>query len=131
MRHVVVGLVAISLAGLAACNPFAPDQTVILRVEDISVTPFITPGSALPVVLFVTTGGCTVFDHISVVRTASAAQLIAMGRNTAKGKPNISCPADIRTDPHTYTLDPPFESPFTIKVVRESLPPLSATVQVQ
>jgi hypothetical protein len=131
MRRIVVKTIAISLAGLIACNPFAPDQLVNLDVDGLNAPSSITPGSSLTVGMSVQTGGCTIFDHIAVLRRASGAHFVAMGRNTAKGRPNVTCPAPIRSDVHTYTLDPPFESPFTVTVRSESLPPLTATVEVR
>lgn len=131
MRRIAFKIIIIALAVLAACNPFAPDQSVVLEVESLDAPATISPGAQLTVVLTVTTGGCTVFDHIAVLRGPSGAQLAAMGLNTAKGKTNYSCPADIRSDPHSYTLDPPFESPFKVQVNRASSPPLTATVLVQ
>ena len=131
MRRILVQIGLISLAALIACNPFAPDQSVVLDVESLNAPATIAPGASLTVELMVWTGGCTVFDHIAVVRRASVAQFEAIGRNTAKGKPNVSCPADLRIDQHSYTLNPPFQSPFTVKVDRGSLPALSATVLVQ
>jgi hypothetical protein len=130
MRRIAVEIIVIALAGLTACNPFAPDQSVVLEVESLDAPATISPGAQLTVVLTVTTGGCTLFDHIAVLRGTSGAQLVAMGLNTAKGKTNYSCPANIRSDPHSYTLDPPFQSPFTIRVNRPTSPPLVATVLV-
>ena len=131
MRRTALEAIAIALAGLVACNPFAPDQSVILDVDALNIPTSIAPGSSLTVGLSVQTGGCKIFDHISVLRRASSAQFIAMGRNTAKGRPNVMCPAYIRSDVHTYTLNPPFQSPFTVRVESESLPELHATVVVQ
>jgi hypothetical protein len=131
MRRIAVEIIVIAFGGLAACNPFAPDQSVVLEVESLDAPATISPGAQLTVVLTVTTGGCTVFDHIAVLRGTSGAQLAAIGLNTAKGKTNYSCPADIRSDPHSYTLDPPFQSPFTVQVNRPTSPPLVATVLVE
>jgi hypothetical protein len=131
MRRIAVEIIVVALAGLAACNPFAPDQSVVLQVENLDAPATIAPGAQLTVVLTVTTGGCTIFDHIAVLRGPSGAQLAAIGLNTAKGKTNYSCPADIRSDPHSYTLDPPFQSPFTVQVNRPTSPPLVATVVVE
>jgi len=131
MRRIVVEIIVIALAGLSACNPFAPDQSVVLGVESLDAPATISPGAPLTVVLTVTTGGCTVFDHIAVLRRTSGAQFAAIGRNTAKGRSNYSCPTDIRSDPHSYTLEPPFQSPFTVQVNRPTSPPLMATVVVE
>ena len=131
MRRIAVDIIIIAVAALAACNPFAPDQSVVLEVESLDAPATISPGAQITVVLTVTTGGCTVFDHIAVLRGPSGAQLAAIGLNTAKGKTNYSCPADIRSDPYSYTLDPPFQSPFTVQVNRPTSPPLVATVLVE
>jgi len=131
MRRIAVEIIVIVFAGLTACNPFAPDQSVFLEVERLDAPATIAPGAQLTVVLTVTTGGCTVFDHIAVLRGTSGAQLAAIGLNTAKGKTNYSCPANIRSDPHSYTLDPPFQSPFTVQVNRTTSPPLVAIVLVE
>ena len=132
MKYVLSGIFLVALAAVPlACNPFAPDQSVVLEVESLDAPATISPGAQITVVLTVTTGGCTVFDHIAVLRGPSGAQLAAIGLNTAKGKTNYSCPADIRSDPHSYTLDPPFESPFKVQVNRPTSPPLVATVLVE
>jgi hypothetical protein len=132
MKYVLSGILVVALAAVPlACNPFAPDQSVVLEVESLDAPATISPGAQLTVVLTVTTGGCTVFDHIAVLRGPSGAQLAAMGLNTAKGKTNYSCPADIRSDPHSYTFDPPFESPFKVQVNRPTSAPLVATVLVE
>ena len=132
MKSSLSGILVVALAAVPlACNPFAPDQSVVLEVQNLDAPATISPGAQLTVVLSVTTGGCTVFDHIAVLRGPSGAQLAAMGLNTAKGKTNYSCPADIRSDPHSYTLDPPFESPFKVQVNRPTSPPLVATVLVE
>jgi hypothetical protein len=131
MRRAWLLEVGILLAVPSGCNPFAPDQSVVLEVESLDAPATISPGAPLTVVLSVTTGGCTVFDHIAVLRRPSEAQFAAIGLNTAKGKTNYSCPTDVRTDPHSYTLDPPFESPFKVRVNRPTSPPLVATVLVE
>jgi hypothetical protein len=132
MKYVLSGILVVALAAVPlACNPFAPDQSVVLEVESLDAPASISPGAQLTVVLTVTTGGCTVFDHIAVLRGTSGAQLAALGLNTAKGKTNYSCTADIRSDPHSFTLDPPFQSPFTVQVNRPTSPPLVATVLVE
>ena len=131
MGRVALEAITFALACLVACNPFAPDQSVILDVDGLNVPTSIAPGSSLTVGMSVQTGGCRIFDHIAVLRRASSAQFVAMGRNTAKGRPNVTCSADIRSDVHTYTLSPPFQSPFTVRVESASLPELHATVVVQ
>jgi len=124
----VVGAVAISIA----CNPFAPDQSVVLGVSKLDAPATISAGSSLAIVLMVTTGGCTSFDHISVERDAAGASLTAWGIDAAKGKKGIGCPAAYLVDtPHSFQFEPPFQNPFTITVNRGRVSPLIATVQVQ
>ena len=123
----VVGFVAAPLA----CNPFAPDQSVILGVERLDAPTTISAGSSLTVTVTVVTGGCLSFRHFDVDRQASSGTLTAWGRDAAKGRIDVACPADVRTEPHTYTFEPPFQSPFTVLVHRGALNPLTATVQVQ
>ena len=123
----VVGSVATPLA----CNPFAPDQSVILGVERLDAPTTIAAGSPLTVTVTVVTGGCLSFRHFDVDRQASVGSLTAWGRDAAKGRDDVTCTADVRTEPHSYTFEPPFQSPFTVQVHRGSLNPLTATVQVQ
>jgi hypothetical protein len=123
----VAGVTALSIG----CNPFAPDQSVVLGVTKLDAPATVSPGSPLNVVLTVTTGGCKTFDHIEVERTASSASLTVWGRDGAKGAKNVACPAYIVDTPHSYQLNPPFQSPFTIQVDRGRVSPLTATVQVQ
>jgi len=59
MRRIVVTAIAISVAGLMACNPFAPDQSVILDVDGINVSRFHNAGQlAHCCPCTVVTGGC-------------------------------------------------------------------------
>lgn len=131
MSRIIVKAIGISLAGLMACNPFAPDQSEMLEVDGLNAPSSIASGSSLIVSMSVRTGGCTIFDHIAVLRLESSAHFVAIGRNTAKGRPNVVCPAVVRSDVHTYTLSPPFQSPFTVKVESPTLPTLTTTVVVQ
>ena len=123
----VVGAIPFSIA----CNPFAPDQSVVLGVSKLDAPATVSPGSPLTVVLTVTTGGCKTFDHIEVERTASLASLTVWGRDGAKGAKNVACPAYIVDTPHSYQLNPPFQSPFTVQVDRGRVSPLIAVVNVQ
>ena len=49
MRRILIGTLAISLVGLMACNPFGPDQSVMLEVDGLNVPSSIGPGSSLTV----------------------------------------------------------------------------------
>jgi hypothetical protein len=128
-------LFAVGVAGVVSlpigCNPFAPDQSVVLGVSKLDAPTTISPGRALTVVLTVTTGGCLSFDHIDVERSGSAASLTAVGHDAAKGRTDIACTQEIRSESHSFRLDPPFENPFTVEVNRGRVSPLIAVVNVQ
>jgi hypothetical protein len=131
MKRSLFGVTVIALGVASACNPLAPDQSVVLGVTKLEAPAAISSGTQLTVVLTVTVGGCTRFDHISVVRNSSGADLAAWGIDGAKGKTDVGCPAFIADEPHSYTFDPPFQSSFTVQVARGRVSPLVATVQVQ
>ncbi|HEY8831637.1 MAG TPA: hypothetical protein VIM21_03950 [Gemmatimonadaceae bacterium] len=131
MKRFLFGTAVIALGVASACNPFAPDQSALLSVTKLEAPAAISSGAQLTVVLTVTVGGCTRFDHISIVRNPSGAALVAWGIDEAKGRTGVACPAIIGDEPHSYTFDPPFQSPFTLQVDRGRLSPLTATVQVQ
>ena len=131
MNRCSFGMAVMALGVASACNPLAPDQSVVLGVTKLDAPATISASSPLTVVLTVTTGGCTSFDHIAVARDASGASLTAWGIDASKGRKDIACPAYIADTPHSYKLDPPFQSPFTVQVPRGRLSPLTATVQVQ
>jgi hypothetical protein len=124
-------VVIVATVAVGACNPFAPDQSVILGASKLEAPTTIAAGSPLTVVVTVTTGGCLTFDHFSVERQADAASIVAWGRDAAKGRNDVSCTSDIRFEPHSYQFDPPFHNSFMVLVYREGLDPLTATVQVQ
>ena len=132
MNRFLFGMAVIALGVAPACNTFAPDdQSVVLSVTKLDAPAAISSGAQLTVVLTVTVGGCTRFDHIAVVRSASGADLVAWGIDGAKGKTGVGCPTFIAYEPHSYTFDPPFQSSFTVQVDRGRVSPLIATVQVQ
>lgn len=131
MKSALFGAVVVAVVAVGACNPFAPDQSVLLGVSKLEAPATIAAGSPLTVVLTVTTGGCKTFDRIAVERDPSAVSLTPWGTDGAIGKKNIMCPANIIDTPHSIRLDPPFQSPFVILVPREGLDPLTATVQIQ
>ena len=133
MKRVLFGLVVVGLAAapLACDNPFAPDQSLRLGVTELDAPAAIAAGSSLTVTLTVQTGGCLRFDHFEVDRDAAFATVTVWGKDAAKGRTEIACTADIRFEPHSYTFEPPFQSPFTVQVSRGRLSPLIAVVQVQ
>jgi hypothetical protein len=132
MKTVSLGLAAVVfLVGCDGSNPFAPDQSVTLDVGKIAAPTTVAAGTPITVVLTVTTGGCLSFDHIQVNRDASSAYVTVWGRDGAKGRSGVACPANLVLEPHSYQFDPPFANAFAIQVDRGRLPPLQATVQVQ
>src|SRR5215212_11316487 len=108
------------LLATLACNPFAADQSVVLGVTKLDAPTTISSGEALTAILTVEVGGCKSFDHISVVRDVSGASFTAWGVDAAKGRKGILCTGDIRYEPHSYTLQPPYNNPFTLEVQRGS-----------
>ena len=132
MKRVWFGIgVACIITFAISCNPFAPDQSVTLDVSKIDAPMTVATGTSITVVLTVTTGGCKSFDHIQVNRDASGAYVTVWGRDGAKGRTDVACPANIVLEPHSYQFDPPFTNSFTIQVDRGRLAPLQTTVQVQ
>jgi hypothetical protein len=131
-RAIAVVFVAVAIVAInVACNPFAPDQSVTLDVSKIDAPTTVANAIPITVVLTVTTGGCTSFDHIEVNRDLSGAHMTVWGRDAAKGRTGVACPANIVLEPHSYQFDPPFANSFTIQVDRGRLAPLQAIVQVR
>ena|ERR1700686_4239434 len=132
MKRAWFEMVVVSLlAAVVACNPFAPDQSIILGVEKIDAPATSPVGSPLTVVLTVTVGGCKSFDQIEAASVPSGASLTALGLDASKGKRDVVCPSVIISEPHSYQFDSPPRGPFTITVDRGRVSPLTATVQVQ
>jgi len=132
MKTVSLGLaVVVFLAGCGGFNPFAADQSVTLDVSKIDAPTTVATGTPITVVLTVTTGGCMSFDHIEVNRDVGSGHMTVWGRDAAKGRTGVMCPANLVLEPHSYQFDPPFASSFTIQVDRGRMPPLQTTVQVQ
>lgn len=132
MKRVLFGLAVVGLVAVPiGCNPFAPDQSVVLDVSELEAPAMISVGSPLIVVLTVVTGGCRSFDRIVAQRTMSGASLTAWGRDAAKGRKDVGCTTDIRFEPHSYQFDPPAQGSFRVEVQRQHVDPLLRTVQVQ
>ena len=124
----------VGLAGLiiASCNPFEPDQSVVLGVSDLSAPAAITTGSSFAAVLTVTLeNGCLSFDRIEIQRSTSDATITVWGKDAAAGRKDVSCPQNFRSETHTLQFNPPFANTFTMTVNRGRISPLMATVQVQ
>lgn len=113
------------------CDLFGPDQSVILPVTKLDAPATASAGSPFTVTLTVRTGGCTSFDRIDVQKMPGGARVVPWGHNLALGEKGISCPADVRENPHTVQMDPPFSNPFYVNVEQGRMPPVTAVVQVQ
>jgi hypothetical protein len=132
MKRAWFGISVACLVGAAvACNPFAPDQSVVLGVDKIDAPATSPVGSPLTVVLTVLVDGCQSFDHIEATSVASGASLTAWGVDHTIGNKDIVCPSIIRGEAHSYQFNPAARGPFQITVDRGSVSPLTATVQVQ
>ncbi|HYU51506.1 MAG TPA: hypothetical protein VEK37_01120 [Gemmatimonadaceae bacterium] len=127
----LVVCLAVVFASAVGCNPFAPNQSVILPVTKVEAPATAGTGSAFSVTLTVQTGGCTRFDRIDVQKVAAGARMIPWGTNASIGHKNVSCPDDIRYEPHTVQLDPPFADPFTITVEQGDSAPITTVVRIQ
>jgi hypothetical protein len=132
MKRAWFGISAACLLAVAvACNPFAPDQSVVLGVETIDAPATSPVGSPLTVVLTVTIGMCESFDHLEATSAASGGSLTAWGVNATIGNKDIVCPTVIKSETHSYQFNPSTPGAFQITVNRGRLSPLTAIVQVQ
>jgi hypothetical protein len=127
-------MTSVVLSGLiacAGCNPFAPDQTVVLSVSGLEAPATVAAGNTISVVLSVDVNGCERFDRITVNRNVSGATLTAWGTDGSKGSKGVTCPEILKLESHTVQILPPFTDPFTITVPRGRLSPLTASVKTQ
>jgi hypothetical protein len=132
MRRAWFGIGVACLVGAAvACNPFAPDQSIVLDVEKMDAPATSPVGSPLTVVLTVTINMCQSFDHIEATSVASGASLTAWGLDASIGNKDVTCPTIMKSEAHSYQFNPPARGPFQITVDRGRVSPLTATVQVQ
>ena len=128
----VSSAVAVStvLLCLFGCNPFEPDQSVILGVTKLDAPASIAAGASFAVTLTVQTGGCTSFDRIEVQKTSSSVRLVPWGKDARVGHKDIMCPDVIYDTPHTLQFNPPFDNPFQVYVEQGRLAPLTASVRI-
>lgn len=113
------------------CNPFAPDQSVILGVTKLEAPATVAAASPLTVTLTVQTGGCTSFDRIDVQKMPGGVRIVPWGTDSRIGNKGVLCPANIEYEPHPLQIDPPFVNPFHIVVEQGRLAPVTAVVDVQ
>lgn len=125
-----IGVVCI-IGAAVACNPFAPDQSVVLGVEKIDAPATSPVGSPLTVVLTVLVNGCQSFGHLEATSFASGGSLTAWGVDHTVGNKGVVCPEIIRSEAHSYQFTPAALGPFQITVDQGRMPPLTATVQIQ
>jgi len=123
--------VACFFGAAVACNPFAPDQSVVLGVEKMDAPATSPVGSPLTVVLTVIVNGCQSFGHLEATSVASGASLVAWGVDHTIGNKDVVCPSIIKSEAHSYQFNPAARGPFQITVDRGRVSPLTATVQVQ
>jgi len=132
MKRAWFGIGVACLVGAAvACNPFAPDQSVVLGVQKIDAPATSTFGTPLTVVLTVLVNGCQSFDHLEAMSDASGASLTAWGVDHTIGNKGVVCPEIIKSEAHSYQFNPSVRGAFQITVGQGRLAPLIVTVQVQ
>jgi hypothetical protein len=113
------------------CNPFEPNQSVILPVTKLEAPATVGPAGPLTVTLTVQVGGCVGFDRIEVQRVLGGARMIPWGINHSIGNKDITCLDILIEEPHSVQVDPPLVDPFNIVVEQGDLAPLTAEVRVQ
>jgi hypothetical protein len=132
MKRAWFGIGVACLVGAAvACNPFAPDQSVVLAVEKMDAPATSPVGSPLTVVLTVLVNGCQSFDHLEATSLASGASLTAWGLDHTIGNKGVVCPDVIKSEAHSYQFNPSTRGAFQITVEQGRMPSLTATVQIQ
>lgn len=120
------------LLGLYGCNPFEPNDNVLLPVTKVEAPATAAANAAFTVTVTVVTGGCTTFNRIDVQRFDQGARLIPLGTNTSIRNKDVNCPANVQEEPHDVQLDPPFSNPFQIYVEQGfAAAPVTTTVQIQ
>jgi hypothetical protein len=128
----VAAIVTVLMGCMDSAGPTKePTQFQPLPVSKLEAPATVTAGASVDVVLTVGRGACVAFDHISEVRGDSQITLAAWGRELMI-PPGAACIGILIEEPHTYRLDPPFPSRFTILVQPVQFGPLlSREVQVQ
>ena len=106
-----------------------PSQTVTLAIDGVNAPARVSPGTSISVVVRVMVAECMEFDQLVVNRNTAGATIAAVGHLTDDGGAECDGPATLA--PHTLVFDPPFESTFTITVIRLGQTALSVVVQVQ
>src|SRR5258706_13706562 len=121
MRIFSLGIaLAAMVTGLGACSVWAGPanknpEIVQIGVHKLDAPATVAPGGSLDVVLTVEIGGCTSFNHITAVRSGSQISLSAWGKVFTPPN-NGFCPDNLLYEQHTYRLEPPFPTKFTLIV---------------
>ena len=131
MKTVLSVVLVSGLVAVTGCNIFDPDQSVILSVPKIDAPATVSTGSSFTVTITVQTGGCKSFDRLEVEKSNTGVHVVPWGTDAAIGSKGISCPQDIREEPHAIQIDPPFSGPYQVFVDQGRLAPVVATIQVQ
>lgn len=124
-----VAVAASILFGQACFDTLDTGDDVGLHVTEVQAPASAPASGPITVTLTVVTGGCLSFDRISASRTPST--LILSARGIDNSGPNITCPADIRHEPHSYVAQGPFADPLAITVYRPTTDPLIKTVRIE
>ena len=125
-------MVVVAVVGttVACGNSLAPDQSVILGVYNVDAPSAVSAGQTINLVLSVELGGCLKFDRIDVQGSATGADVTAWGKDVSIGRKGITCTSDLKLEPHSVELKPPFQNPYTVMVNRGRISPFVITVQV-
>lgn len=126
----LVACVAAVFAGVG-CNPFEPNQAVILTVTKLEAPATVAPAGPLSVTLTVQFDGCTSFDRIDVQKVLGGARMIPWGTDASIGHKDAVCPSILHEESHAVQIDPPFVDPVNIVVEQGDLAPVTAVVRVQ
>lgn len=133
MRIVSLGVVAgVLVTSLVGCrDSAAPSSPERIEVTRLDAPATVAAGASVDAVLTVRIGCGLRFDHITEVRSGSEITLTAWGERLTPPA-NTACILIPIEEPHTYRLEPPFPTTFTIVVPPiQSGASLTQEVQVQ
>lgn len=120
------------LATLIACgcrSLVGSDRDVTLPIIDLVVPESASANAPFTVTLTVVSGGCLRFDRLIATRAPGVVALQARGKDSSG--PGIVCTADLRYDPQTYQVAPPFSNPFSVTTVQPDGTLTTRTVRIQ
>ncbi len=130
MKYFRRSVALVILVFCAACtNPLSSHRSVTLPITDLVVPESASASVPFTVRLTVVSGGCKRFERLVATRRPGELSLEARGRDSSG--PNVLCTADIRKDPQTYEVTPPFSNPFTVSAVQPDGSSVTRTVRVQ